>query len=408
MTKKCAFCSNTKFRNVLNLGMQPLANSYLSNSSEFKFEKKVKLSLEMCLSCKLCQVPHNIYPKDFFLNYDYLSGASTTWIKHCKDFSQHVIEKYSLDKKNGEIMEIASNDGVLLDFFKKKNFKVVVIEPSVNAVKIARKNNIRSIVDFFDYKFAKKNKNNFNPQLIIANNVIAHIKNLNSFVKGLYEISNNKTLICIEIPHIYNLYMKSQFDTIYHEHHYYYSLHTLKKILEKFNINIVDVELIKTHGGSLRIFAKKNFISRKRIQSIEKILKKEKYLKIDSLSCQKKFRSKVLKIKKNSLNFIKKTKKNKKIIDAYGAAAKGNTMLNYLGIRNNKIRFIYDANKLKQNKYLPGTHIKILNPAMIKKNRPDYIIILPWNVKTEIIKQLKFAKKWNCKFITLIPKISIN
>lgn len=408
MTKKCSFCSKTKFRNIINLGKQPLANSYLLNPKNFDSERKVNLSLEMCLNCKLAQVPHNIYPSDFFLNYDYLSGASKTWVEHCKKFSNHVVKKFSLKKAKGSIVEIASNDGVLLKFFKKKNFNVLGIEPSVNAVKIARINGINSILDFFDFKLAKKIKSKEKIQLIIGNNVIAHIKNLNSFVKGLHELSDENTTISIEIPHILNLFKKKQFDTIYHEHHYYYSLHSLNKIFNKFKLKIIDVELIETHGGSLRIFAKKIKKNLKIDKSVFKILKLEKKYNLNSYKTHKKFRSDIHEIKKNSIKLINKISKNKKIIDAYGAAAKGNTLLNFFGINKNDIRFVYDTNKLKQKKYLPGSHIKILDPSQIKKNKPDYILILPWNVKHEVMKQLNFVKKWGCKFITLIPRVSLN
>lgn len=408
MTKNCSFCLKSKFRNIINLGIQPLANSYLTNPKQFGAERKINLSLEMCINCKLVQVPHNIYPSDFFLNYDYLSGASSTWIKHCKSYTDHVIKKFLLKKSKGTILEIASNDGVLLNFFKRKKFKVLGIEPSVNAVKIAKKNGITSIIDFFNLKLAKKLKSKENIQLIIANNVIAHIKNLNSFVNGLYELSNEKTIISIEIPHILNLFKKKQFDTIYHEHHYYYSLNSLIKIFRKFKLKIIDVELIETHGGSLRVYAKRNKKNLKIKKSVLKILKLEKKFNLDSYKTQKKFKSDVIEIKKNSIKLINKIHKDKKIIDAYGAAAKGNTLLNFLGLNNKNIRFVYDANKLKQNKYLPGSHIKILNPSEIKKNKPDYILILPWNVKYEVMKQLNFVKKWGCKFVTLIPKVSIN
>ena len=407
MKKKCSFCSHNKFRKILNLGKQPLANSYLNSINEFKKEVKVELSLEMCLNCNLFQVPHNIYPKDFFLDYDYLSGASKTWVNHCKEFSKHVVNKFHLHKTKGEIIEIASNDGVLLQYFQKKQFRVVGIEPSINAVKIARRKKIFSILDFFDYKFAKKHKSKYNPQLIIANNVIAHIKNLNSFVKGLYEISNNETIICVEIPHILNLFNKYQFDTIYHEHHYYYSLKFLIKLFIKHNLKIFEVELINTHGGSLRIFAKRKSNKLKVNKSVTNIIKKENTAKIYSKKKHKQFSDRIFKIKKDSINLIQKILNRKKTIDSYGAAAKGNTLLNYLGIKN-QIRYVYDTNKLKQNKYLPGSHIKITNPNKIKVNKPDYILILPWNVKHEIIKQIIFSKKWNCKFITLIPKININ
>ena len=253
--KKCASCGSAKVYLLLNLGSTALANSFIEKKEYFKSEKKYPLKLYLCTSCKLVQVFHSVKPSEFFVNYDYLSGASTTWVKHCKTFTKKIITKFSLNKNNGSIIEIASNDGVLIENFVKKKFQCLGIEPSKIAHNIAKKKGIKSINKFFNSKLINKIKNK-KPQLIIANNVIAHVKNINNFVHTLSKISNENTIISIEFPYVLNLRKKLQFDTVYHEHHYYYSLESISKLLNRHNLEIFDVEQISIHGGSFKIFVK--------------------------------------------------------------------------------------------------------------------------------------------------------
>ena len=404
--KKCASCKSPKIFLLLNLGSTALANSFIEKKEEFIREKKYPLKLYMCKSCKLVQVFHNVKPSEFFVNYDYLSGASSTWIKHCKKYTKDIIKKFNLKTKNGPILEIASNDGVLIENFYKKNFKCIGIEPSITAHKIAKKKGINSINKFFNHKILKK-FNKISPQLIIANNVIAHVKNINDFVRTISKISNDKTVITIEFPFVYNLKNKNQFDTIYHEHHYYYSLHSISELLKRHKLELFDIDEISIHGGSYRVYVKKFSSNKKITNKLKKLILFERKIKLNSLEFYKNFQKVVNKIKTNTIKTIEKLKSKNKIIHAYGAAAKGNTFLNFCKITNKEIEAIYDLNSTKVGKYLPGSKIKIFQHDKIKKYKPDYIAILPWNIFFEVKKQLSYTRKWGCKLIKFLPKVDI-
>jgi len=409
MYHQCSFCGNKKLKKFLSLGSMPLANSYLKkeNLEDKKKNRKHPLILEICDECKLVQSPHSLYPKDFFLDYDYLSGVSSTWLKHCKDYTKNIIKNYKLKYKNDLILEIASNDGTLLKFFKEKNFKTLGIEPSKQATKISKNiNKIKTVNDFFTSKLASKLKIK-KPKLIIANNVIAHVKNINDFVKGLSEISHLNTIITIEFPYLKNLIDKRQFDTVYHEHHYYYSLTSINNLLSKYNLKIFNLDFINIHGGSVRIYACKINSKVKINNTIIKILKLEKRNMLNDYKKLKLFQKKINQLKFDALKKIEEILKNKKTIHIYGAAAKSNTMLNFFGLRNNIIKYAYDKNQFKINKFLPGSKIEIKDPKFIKNFKPDYIIIGPWNIAKEIKEQLKFTRLWNCKYILFIPKLKI-
>ena len=406
LKKNCASCGSSNVLLILNLGSTALANSFLVKKTDFLKEKKHPLRLYICKNCKLVQVFHTVKPSEFFINYDYLSGASTTWKSHCKKYTDHMIKDFNLKKENGSIIEIASNDGVLIDNFVKKNFKCIGIEPSVIAHKIALKKGIKSINKFFNLETVKKIKKQ-DTQLIIANNVIAHVKNINNFVKAISKITNDKTIITIEFPYVYNLKIKNQFDTIYHEHHYYYSLHSISKLFERHNLKIFDTEKIKIHGGSYRVFVKRKSSKRSITQRYKNLLSYEKNIKLNNIHFYKNFQNKVNNVKLKANKLIKSLLNQNKIIHAYGAAAKGNTFLNFCNLKDNQINFIYEFNETKVGKYLPGSHIKILSHKDIKKYKPNYIIVLPWNIFEEIKEQLKYTKKWGCKLIRFLPTTKI-
>ena len=406
LKKKCASCGSFNVRLILNLNSTALANSFLEKKIDFYKEKKHPLRLYICKNCKLVQVFHNVKPSEFFINYDYLSGASTTWKKHCKKYTDHMIKKFNLKKENGSIIELASNDGVLIENFVKKKFKCFGIEPSIVAHKIAIKKKIKSINEFFNLETVKKFKIQ-DSQLIIANNVIAHVKNINNFVKALSKITSDKTIITIEFPYVYNLNVKNQFDTIYHEHHYYYSLHSISKLFKRHGLEIFDTEKIKVHGGSYRVFVKSKSSKRIVTKRYKKLLRYEKIIKLNNIDFYKNFQRKVDNIKLETNKVIQKILKQKKKIHAYGAAAKGNTFLNFCNLNDSQINYIYEFNETKVGKYLPGSHIKILSHKDIKKYKPDYIIVLPWNIFEEIKKQLEYTKNWGCKLIKFLPKTRI-
>ncbi len=400
---KCNFCKKKINYIFLNLGKTPPANSLLSEEKDFQKEKIFDLIVYVCKRCWLVQTKQVADKKVFFNNnYPYFSSVSKSWLKHSEIFTNKIIKKLKLNIRS-KVIEVASNDGYLLQYFKRKKIPCLGIEPTKNTAKICLNKGIKVIQKFFSYKLSQNIKKK--ADLVICNNVLAHVPNLIDFIKGLENSIKVEGVISIEFPHLKNLISKTQFDTIYHEHYFYFSLITLKKIFYSQNLKIFDVEKINTHGGSLRIYLCKNISSKKISKRVQKILKEEKIFGLDKISTYLKFKKKVDKVKKDSLNFINKCNFEKKNIFAYGAAAKGATFLNYLQIKEKNIKYVFDASKFKIKKFLPASHIPILSPRDIIKTKPDYILILPWNLSKEISAQLKFVKKWKCKFVTLVPKI---
>ena len=402
---KCNFCKK-KIRDIfLNLGKTPPANSLLSKESDFKNEKKFDLVVYVCQDCWLVQTKQVADKKIFFNNYyPYYSSISKSWLKHCEIFTIKSIKKFKLNKLS-RVIEIASNDGYLLQYFKRKKIPCLGIEPTKNTAKICLKKGIRVIQKFFSYELSNKIKKK--ADLVICNNVLAHVPDLINFIKGLENLIKNSGIISIEFPHLKSLISKTQFDTIYHEHYFYFSLISLNKIFDKYNLKIFNVDKINTHGGSLRIYlckkSNKKFISNK----VARILQEEKNFGLNTIKTYLNFKNKVYSLKKKSLIFINKCNLNKKKIYAYGAAAKGITFLNYLQIKKRDIKYVYDASNFKINKFLPSSHIQILSPNEIVKSKPDYLLILPWNLIEEISSELKFVKTWKCKFVSLVPKLKV-
>ena len=406
-TCKCRICKRNISNYFCDLGFTPLANSYLKNELSIKKERSYPLKVFYCKSCYLPQLPEHVLVKNIFSNYDYFSSFSKSWIEHSKKFVDKIIKQYALNK-NDKICEVASNDGYLLQFFKKKGFEILGIEPAVNIANIAIKKKIPTVKSFFNYKSAKEIKKKYGVQnLIICNNVYAHVPDILDFTKGLKELISKNGIITIEFPHFLNLVLKNQFDTIYHEHFSYLSLHSVSKILKKFNLVIFKVEKLTTHGGSLRIYVKnKEYHKIKIDKSFRTMYRQEVRSYIFKNKKMLQFQKKLNLIKENFINLLIDLKLKKKKIVAYGAAAKGNTFLNYCNIGDSLIDFVVDKNPSKVGKFLPGSHLKIFPVDKLKKFKPNYIIILPWNIKNEIIKQVKLSKL-KTKFITAIPNISI-
>lgn len=403
---KCNICKN-KINNIfLNLGKTPPSNSLIINKNEFSNEKKFNLIVYLCKKCWLVQTKQIVSKKIFFNNkYPYYSSVSESWLKHSKSFVNKIIRKLKLNKFS-KVIEIASNDGYLLQYFKKKQIPCLGIEPSKNTAIIAEKKGIEVIKKFFSYELSKK----ISPKvdLVICNNVLAHVPNLINFVKGLENTINQEGIITIEFPHLKNLIKKIQFDTIYHEHYFYFSLIALEKIFTKCNLKIFNVDKILTHGGSLRVYLCKKNNQIKISKTVKETLEDEINFGLKRIKTYLLFKKKVQLLKKRSKYFIKKCIADNKVIDVYGAAAKGITFLNYLKVSKNQIRYAYDASKFKINKYLPLSHIPIHSPDKIIKYKPDYLLILPWNIQKEIKNKLNFVKSWNCKLVTLIPRIKIH
>ena len=406
----CRFCKSNLKTIFADLGMSPLANSYITQNNSDLGETFFPLKTFVCDKCFLVQLGEFKSPKEIFKNYAYFSSFSKTWVKHAEEYVDSLVKKFNFNKES-LVIEIASNDGYLLQFFKKKNIPVLGIEPAKNVAKNAIKKGIPTLTKFFGSKTATELKKlGKKVDCIIANNVLPHTPELVDFIKGLNILINPNGIIIIQFSaYLAPLIKNGQFDHIYHEHFSYFSLSTIKKILEKFNLEIFDVDELPVHGGSLRIFIKKVKKSQKKNHSekLEKLLKFEKQFGITKKETYENFQNKILEKKIAIWKFFSLAKKSGKKIACYGAPAKGNTLLNYCQIGTDFVDFTVDKNPAKQGKLLPGTHIPIFEPKKIRQFKPDYVVILPWNLKEEIVEEMKSIRKWGGKFVILTPMVKI-
>lgn len=404
----CRFCNEPLINIFVDLGISPLSNAFLKKEMLGNSEKRYPLCAYVCDNCFLVQLHEFEKPENIFEDYAYFSSYSSTWLQHAENYVNMIINRVSFDEKS-LVVEIASNDGYLLQFFKKKNIPILGIEPAVNVAKVAKNKGIPTITKFFSVDTANElRKGNKLADLIIGNNVLAHVPNLNDFVKGLKILLKPTGMITLEFPHILQLIQKNQFDTIYHEHFSYFSLFTAKKIFSFHGLTIFDVDEIPTHGGSLRIYVKHSENDDISInERVNMLLKKEKQYGLENISTYTNFTKNVKEVKKKLQEFFDSAKNSGKKIVCYGAAAKGNTLLNYCNIGNNFIDYIVDQNPYKQGLFLPGTHIPIKSPDEIQKTKPDYVVIIPWNLKDEIMEQMKYIREWGGEFVIPIPEVEI-
>jgi hypothetical protein len=405
---KCRFCQNKLKIIFADLGMSPLANSYVNSIESEVGEVFFPLKTFVCEKCFLVQLGEFKSPNEIFKDYAYFSSFSPSWVNHAEQYVDSLVKKFNINKKN-LVIEIASNDGYLLQFFKKKNIPVLGIEPAENVAKNAIKKGIPTITKFFGSKLAKElKKSGKKVDCIIANNVLPHTPELTDFIKGLELLIHPNGVIIIQFSaYLIPLIKNGQFDHIYHEHFSYFSLTTIKKILKKFKLEIFDVEELNVHGGSLRLYIKKTGQTEKESKNLKKLLNKEKEFGITKKETYRNFQNRILEKKINIWKFFSIAKKENKRIACYGAPAKGNTMLNYCQIGKDFINFTVDKNPAKQGKLLPGTHIPIFSLKKINEFKPDYLVILPWNLKEEIVEEMKYIRKWGGKFVVLTPKVKI-
>ncbi len=402
---KCRYCSRDLQFEFINLFNSPPSNSYLTKVQLDEPETLYPLKLYVCEHCFLVQIDEYKKSAEIFnSDYAYFSSYSSSWLEHAKKYADKITEKLNLNS-DSFIIEIASNDGYLLQYFKEKNIPCLGIEPTASTAKAAREKGIEVLEEFFNASVAKTLKK---ADLIVGNNVLAHVPDINDFIAGLKVALLPNGTITMEFPHLLNLINLNQFDTIYHEHFSYLSLITVQKIFYSHGLKIYDVEELATHGGSLRIYATHNENTILAIEnSVIHVIEKEKIAGLDSIEGYYGFEKKAQNVKWDFIDFLLKAKKEGKKIAAYGAAAKGNTFLNYCGIKSDIIDFVVDASPHKQGKYLPLSHIPIVSEDMIKKEKPDYIIILAWNLCDEIAKQLSYAKGWEAQFVTAIPEVKL-
>lgn len=402
----CINCKSKENKQIINFGKIPISNDFL-NKKQLSNQKKFSLGIFFCQKCYLVQNIKKINNKDIFNEkYSYFSSYSKSWLSHSKKLFNFCKKKFRLNKKS-LVVEIASNDGYLLNFFIKKKIPVIGIEPSKSVAYQSRKKGIKTIVDFFSSSLIKKINNKVKPDLILGLNVMAHTPNVGDFVKSLDNLMTEKSSCILEFPYVVNLIRKVQIDTIYHEHYSYLSILSLKNILRKTNLDIYDYKKIETHGGSLRVFIKKkNKIKKSEKNKVNKILLYEKKIGLDKFSFYKNYSKRVMNILNHNKKSILKISKKNKII-GYGAAAKSTIITNILKINYTIVKFIVDNNPFKQNKFIPGTNIPIKNFNSLKINDIDYIIIFPWNIKNEIMSIIRNKTKFEGKFITFSPKIKI-
>jgi SAM-dependent methyltransferase len=401
---QCRFCATELTDVFVDLINAPASNSYLTKEELDIPEVFYPLKTYVCQKCKLVQIDEYKKSDDIFnKEYAYFSSYSTSWLAHAKEYVAMISPKLSLHE-DSYITEIASNDGYLLQYFKEKNIPCLGIEPASCTAKVARKKGIEVIEDFFTSALACGLKKS---DLILGNNVLAHVPDINDFVKGLKIALKEKGTITMEFPHLLKLIEENQFDTIYHEHFSYLSFYTVKQIFETQGLKLYDVEKLPTHGGSLRIYATHQESDIVESVNVENLLEEEQSFGLFGMEIYQGFQEKANKVKYDLLSFLLQAKKENKKVLAYGAAAKGNTLLNYAGVKNDLIEFVVDKSPHKQGKYLPASHIPVVSERKITELKPEYILILPWNIKDEVIEQLSYIKEWNGKFVVAVPELKV-
>ena len=405
---KCRHCLNQLTLPLVDLGIMPPSNAYLSSELKFIAEAVYPLKVWVCQHCWLAQTEDFTRADELFTeDYAYFSSTSSSWLEHARQFSDDVIQKRQLGADNF-VVEIASNDGYLLRNFVAAGIPCLGVEPTKATALVAQQSGIDVVSDFFGVSLAKLIKQQYSKaDLIIANNVLAHVPDINDFVAGIADLLALDGVCSFEFPHLLNLLRYHQFDTIYHEHYSYLSIHSVRSILQKAGLRVWKVETLPTHGGSLRVWACLDNCSIEQEPSVQYMVNSEIEFGLTDVSVYQGFQSHVNQIATSLKTFLQQAKELGKLVVAYGAAAKGNTLLNYAGIQTDDLPVVFDAAKSKQGQFLPGSHIPILPPEQLSAYQPDYVLILPWNIRDEVIQQLAGQLPEHCKFVTLIPELSI-
>ncbi len=406
---KCRFCNAPLTHIFVDLGHTPPSNSLLNLEDLSKEEKTYPLKADVCDKCWLVQVDHTKAPAEIFNgSYPYFSSSSQTWNEHCKRYADKMADKLSLNEKS-KVIEVASNDGCLLIEFAKKGIPVLGIDPATLQSKIAEEKGIETINDFFSCKLGiELKRKGITADLMIANNVLAHVPDINDFLEGFKRSLKENGVITFEFPHLMNLIRDNQFDTIYQEHYSYFSFGTVKKILNAHDFEVFDVEELPIHGGSLRVYAQKQDSARRRPveKRVKELLGREEKEGMQNLDYYKGFQTRVNTVKNDLIRLLIDYSEKGKHFVGYGAAAKGNTLLNYAGIKPDLLSYVADTTPAKQGMFLPGSHIPIVHPDTISKTKPDAILILPWNFKDECMRNLAYTQDWGAEIYVAIPKVS--
>jgi SAM-dependent methyltransferase len=404
----CRVCGKSLKETFADLKFTPIANELIEIENKGNGETYYPLHVMVCEGCWLVQLDYTHPPKNIFSDaYPYFSSWSTSWLKHAEDYVEHILKILDL-KKSSLIVEVASNDGYLLQFFKKREFEVLGIEPCENLAEISRSKNITTISKFFNEELAKEILNDKGyADLIVANNVLAHVPDTIDFLKGFKFLLNKNGIITFEFPYLFELITNNQYDTIYHEHYFYFSVHSVRSALARAGLKVYDIDFLKTHGGSVRLYVCHVENPLEESLKLTECIKKELILGVHKIDTYKNFQRKILSNKFDIVQKLIEIKNNNKKIIGYGAPAKGNTFLNYCGIGIEYLDYTVDISTQKQGKYLPGSRLEIKQIEQINIDEPDYILILPWNLSAEIISQISYVREWGCKFIVAIPEFQI-
>lgn len=405
---RCRFCGTGLQYIFVDLGMSPLCESYLTADQLNQMEPFYPLHVYVCEKCFLVQLEEYVSPDHIFRDYAYFSSYSDSWLAHAKAYTDLVTQRFNLNE-HSHVVELASNDGYLLQYFAEKGIPVLGIEPAANVAAVALDKGISSVVEFFNQQLARElASKGKRADLIIGNNVLAQVPDINDFVGGIKILLKPSGVVTIEFPHLMRLIEGNQLDTIYHEHFSYFSLIAVQAIFAAHGLTIFDVEELPTHGGSLRIYACHAEDTSKSVsQRVMELQDTEETKGYNNLEVYSAFAEKAKETKRNILEFLITAKCEGKSIAGYGAPGKGNTLLNYCGIRSDFIDYTVDRNPHKHGKFLPGTHLPILPVDRIKQTKPDYLFILPWNLKDEIIQQMSYIRKWGGQFVVPIPEIKV-
>ena len=403
----CRFCSGPLRHTFVDLGMSPLCESYVPAERLGEMEPFYPLHVRVCERCLLVQLEEFVAPEEIFSEYAYFSSYSDSWVAHARDYVDSAVERFGLGT-DSLVVEIASNDGYLLQHVVERGIPALGVEPAANVAEAARRRGVESVVGFFGCELASRLVDQGRrADLLVGNNVFAHVPDLNDFTAGMKLLLAPDGALTLEFPHLARLIAENQFDTIYHEHFSYFSFLTAREVLAAHGLEVFDVEELATHGGSLRVYAQHEGGPREIGSAVTELVARERADGYDRLSAYSAFAPRVMETKWRLLEFLIGARREGKRVVGYGAPGKGNTLLNFCGIRTDLLDFTVDRNPYKQGQFLPGTHVPIRHPDALEHARPDYILILPWNLTDEIVAQLAHARQWGGRFVVPIPEVRV-
>ena len=405
----CRSCGGRLAITMADLGVQPPSNAFLTSLAQAQRERRYPLRAKVCELCKLVQVDYDVAPEELFGSYVYFSSYSDEWLAHARRYAEMARRRFALDSSS-LVVELASNDGYLLRNFVAMQIPVLGIDPSDTVARAAEESGVPTLVEFFGESLARRLAGEGKrADLIVANNVLAHVPRLNDFVAGIAALLAPQGSATIEFPHLLRLIERVEFDTIYHEHYSYFSLTALEQVFARQQLRIHDAEELPTHGGSLRIFAahaaRPDLVDSAALRALRA---RESEAGLGDLDAYRRFAVRVEACRRSLLEFLARARRESKRVAAYGAAAKGNTLLNFCGVGAADIPMVADRNPHKQSKFLPGSHIPVVSPEVLMHSRPDYVLILPWNLEHEIRRQLDGIRAWGGRFVTAVPEVAVD